>query len=205
MKFNPEKCYVIHVTKKKIPFKFNYKLHNHILQPVDNSKHLGLTISNDLDWGPHINNITTKANTTLGFLRRYMKNGTCTYTSPLRPVVDYSSPVWNPSKKQQISQVEQIQRKAARYVFNDYRDRSPGAVTNMIDTLQWDSLACRRTKTSPILLCKINGGLVEVPTTMLSQSDRLTRGAHTVSQIKIFINFRSSLIQYQFGTVYLTQ
>ena len=105
MKFNPEKCYVIHVTKKKIPLKFNYKLHNHILQPVDNSEHLGVTISNDLDWGPHINNITTKANTTLGFLRRYMKNCTCTYTSLLRPVVDYSSPVWNPSKKQQISQV----------------------------------------------------------------------------------------------------
>jgi hypothetical protein len=61
-----------------------------------------------------------------------------------------------------LSQVEQIQRKAARYVFNDYRDRSPGAVTNMIDTLQWDSLACRRT--SLILLYKINGGLVEVPT-----------------------------------------
>lgn len=68
MKFNPEKCYVIHVTKTKIPLKFNHKLHNHILQPVDNSKYLGVTISNDLDWGPHINNITTKANKTLGFL-----------------------------------------------------------------------------------------------------------------------------------------
>jgi hypothetical protein len=41
-------------------------LHNHILQPVDNSKYLGVTISNDLDWGLHINNITTKDNTTLG-------------------------------------------------------------------------------------------------------------------------------------------
>ena len=60
MKFNPEKCYVIQVTKKKIPLKLNYKLHNHTLQPVDNSKYLGVTISNDLDWGPHINNITTK-------------------------------------------------------------------------------------------------------------------------------------------------
>jgi hypothetical protein len=58
----------------------------------------------------------------------------------VEPVVDYSLPVWNPSKKQQISQVEQIQRKTARYVFNDYRNRSPGAVTNIIDTLQWDSL-----------------------------------------------------------------
>ena len=160
MKFNPEKCYVIHVTKKKIPLELNYKLHNHTLQPVDNSKYLGVTISNDLDWGPHINNITTKVNKTLGVLCRNMKNCTCkvktlTYTSLVRPVVKYSSPVLNPSKKQEISQVEQIQRKAARYVFNDYRDRSPGTVTNMIDTLQWDSLACRRTKASLILLYNI--------------------------------------------------
>ena len=76
MKFNSEKCCVIHVSKKQIPLKFNYKLHNHILQPVENSKYLGVTISNDLDWGPHINNITTKANRTLGFLRRNMKNCT---------------------------------------------------------------------------------------------------------------------------------
>ena len=209
MKFNPEKCYVIHVTKK-IPLKLNYKLHNHTLQPFDNSKYLDVTISNDLDWGPHVNNITTKANKNLGFLRRNMKNCTrkvknLTYTSLVRPVVEYSSPVWNPSKKQQISQVEQIQRKAARYVFIDYRDRSPGAVTNMVDTLQWDSLACRRTKASLILLYKINGGLVGVPTTMLSQSVRRTRGAHKFSQIKIFISFLSSLIQYQSGTVYLSQ
>jgi hypothetical protein len=132
MKFNPEKCYVIHVTKKKIPLKFDYLLHSHILQPVDNSKYLDVTISNDLDWGPHINDITTKANKTLGFLRRNMKNctrkvKTLTYTSLVRPVVEYSSLVWNPSKNQQISEVDQIQRKAARYVFNDYRDRSPGA------------------------------------------------------------------------------
>ena len=122
---------------------------------------------------------------TLGFLRRNKKKCTrnrkvknLTYTSLVRSVVDYSSPIWNPSTKQQI------QRKAARYVFNDYRERSPGAVTNMIDTLQWDSLACRRTKASLILLYKINGGLVEVPTTMLSQSDRHTRGTHKFRQIQ---------------------
>ena len=123
-------CHPCH--QKEIPLKFDYLLHSHILQPVDNSKYLDVTISNDLDWGPHINDITTKANKTLGFLRRNMKNctrkvKTLTYTSLVRPVVEYSSLVWNPSKNQQISEVEQIQRKAARYVFNDYRDRSPGA------------------------------------------------------------------------------
>ena len=86
--------------------------------------------------------------------------------------------------KKNIYQVEQIQRKAARYVFNDNCDRSPGAVSNMIDILQCDSLACRRTKASLILLYKINGDLVEVPTTMLSQYDRRTRVAHKFRQIQ---------------------
>ena len=72
MKLNPEKCYVIHVIKKKIPLIFDYSLHNHILQPVKNGKYLGVTISNDLDWDPHVNNITKK----VCFLCRNMKNCT---------------------------------------------------------------------------------------------------------------------------------
>ena len=60
-----------------------------------------------------------------------------------------------------------------------------GAVTNIIDTLQWDTLACRRTKANLILLFKLSGGLVDVPTTMLSQSDRRTRGAHKFRQIQL--------------------
>jgi len=59
-------CHPCYLEEKK-NLKFNYLLHNHIyvLQLVENSKYLGVTITNDLDWGPHINNITTKANKTL--------------------------------------------------------------------------------------------------------------------------------------------
>ena len=42
MQFNPEKCYVIHISKKKNPIKFNKLLLNHILQPVDNSTYLAV-------------------------------------------------------------------------------------------------------------------------------------------------------------------
>jgi hypothetical protein len=83
-------------------------------------------------------------------------------------------------------------------------DRSHGAVTNMIDTLQWNSLACRRTKSRLMLLYEINGVFVEVPTTMLSQSDRRTLGAYKFRLITIFISFPFSLIQFQFGTAYLS-
>ena len=54
MKCNPEKCYVINISKKSKPNLFQYKLHNHVLESVKDSKCLGVTISNDLDWGPHL-------------------------------------------------------------------------------------------------------------------------------------------------------
>lgn len=188
MKFNPEKCYTLHVSKKLKPTSFDYLLHNHTLESVKESKYLGVTISHDLDWGPHIDNITCKANKTLGFLRRNLKNCTrkvknLTYTSLVRPVVEYSSPVWDPYKTHQITQVEQIQRKAARFVYNDYKDRAPGAVTNMINSLEWESLKERRTKARLTILYKINWGLVEVPKDNLIKADGRTRGKHKFRQI----------------------
>ena len=188
MKFNPEKCYVINISKKPKPNLFKYKLHDHTLETVKDSKYLGVTMCNDLDWGVHINNISAKANKTLGFLRRNMKHcsqkvKTLTYTSLVRPVLEYSSPVWDPYNQSQIAQLEQIQRKAARYVYNDYTSRQPGAVTEMIKNLKWESLQSRRKKARLVLIYKINWGLVEVSNNILTQSDSRTRGQHKFRQI----------------------
>ena len=49
---------------------FNYTLHQQTLEQVQSAKYLGLTITDDLDWGQHISEITCKATKTLGFLRR---------------------------------------------------------------------------------------------------------------------------------------
>ena len=45
-------------------------------QNAENIKYLGVTITNDLRWNTHISNVCTKANRTLGFLRRNL------YASP---------------------------------------------------------------------------------------------------------------------------
>ena len=50
-----------------------YQLDNNILQQVSSNPYLGLTISEDLKWKTHINNISKKANSTLGFIRRNLK------------------------------------------------------------------------------------------------------------------------------------
>jgi hypothetical protein len=67
MQFHQQKCNVIHVTNKRKPITLSYKLHDHILEVMENSKYLGVTIKNKLNWTQHITNIKGKASRTLGF------------------------------------------------------------------------------------------------------------------------------------------
>ena len=61
MSFNPSKCQVIHVTRRKTPLQTKYHLHGCVLESVPSAKYLGVTISEDLKWSEHINNITNKS------------------------------------------------------------------------------------------------------------------------------------------------
>ena len=70
MRFNAKKCYILSIRQKSSHF---YQLDGEILQQVDSNPYLGLTISEDLQWKTHITNITKKANSSLGFLRRNLK------------------------------------------------------------------------------------------------------------------------------------
>ena len=127
--------------------KHPYSLHGQVLQEIDHAKYFGLDISRDLSWNNHIQNVTVKANRTLGFIRRNI----CTkhagiretaYTTLVRPQVEYASPVWSPYTQTNINKVEKVQRRAARWVSNDYSSYS--SVTQMLNTLGWGSLEQRR-------------------------------------------------------------
>ena len=58
MEFNPSKCNVIRVTRRRTPFKFQYKLHGKDLETVDTTKYLGINLSHDLRWNDLVNEIT---------------------------------------------------------------------------------------------------------------------------------------------------
>ena len=61
------------VTRSKTPFKYNYILKEHTFESVDTAKYLGITISSNMTWNAHINNITSKAQKLLGFFRRNLQ------------------------------------------------------------------------------------------------------------------------------------
>ena len=43
------------------------------LEEVSSAKYLGLTISDDMTWNRHIDNITSNVNSKVGFLKRNLK------------------------------------------------------------------------------------------------------------------------------------
>ena len=64
-------CNMMQLTNKRInKTEASCTLEGTLLENVDSIKYLGVLIANDLVWNTHITNICTKANRTLGFLRR---------------------------------------------------------------------------------------------------------------------------------------
>ena len=107
MEFNPSKCQVLHITRSRQPLQSQYTLHGQFLESVDSAKYLGVNITQDLNWNHHINEITGKANRTLGFVKRNVKTKNeavkeLAYKTLVRPQVEYVSSVWNPHTKRNI-------------------------------------------------------------------------------------------------------
>ena len=106
--------------------------------PVDTAKYLGVNISKDLRWNTHINNITASVNRILGFVKQNVQTKnkdirTLAYNSLVRPQVECGSAVWSPYTKENKDKM--VQRRAARWVSNDYSSYS--SVTEMMSSLGW--------------------------------------------------------------------
>ena len=104
MRFNASKCYILSIKNTSNHF---YQLNNTILKRVPTNPYLGLTISEDMKWAPHINKITKKANSTLGFIRRNLKRcpincRRTAYIALVRPLLEYGASVWDPHYQKDI-------------------------------------------------------------------------------------------------------
>ena len=144
---------------------FNYTLHQQTLEQVQSAKYLGLTITDDLDWGQHISEITCKATKTLGFLRRNLAlaprhTKEVAYKTLVRPQLEYAAPIWHPYHETQIEMVEKVQRTAARWTCRRWRNTS--SVGEMLDELEWPSLESRRERSSLTFFYKIHSGTVSL-------------------------------------------
>ena len=161
-----------------------YTLHDHPLPITDSAKYLGITISNDLKWNKHISNITSKANSTLGILRRNLRLSSHTvkthaYQALVRPHLAYASAVWDPHTHCNTQKLEMVQRRVARYVCNRWHNTS--SVTGMLNQLEWVPLATRGANTLLCMMYRVAHMPVGDPwTPWLTFAQRTTRGVPCV-------------------------
>jgi hypothetical protein len=194
MHFNPDKCFVMRLTHKRAPKYFEYTLGNSILQTTASHPYLGVTITQNLTWNKHVDNITSSANRTLGFIRRNLYScpqhvKESAYKTLVRPLVEYSSSTWDPYTQSLTNQIEKVQNRSARFVTGDYKSKSPGSMTNMLKKLGWESLQSRRKCKRLATLQKSITGHLSIPVgNLLQPAPRASR--HTNS--KAFATFSAS-------------
>lgn len=162
MRFNASKCYILSINKTS---DFFYQLDSTILKNVQSTPYLGILLSDDMKWSPHISSITKKANSTLGFLRRNLRRcpPNCrqqAYLSLIRPSLEYGAVVWDPYLKKDIEGLERVQRKASRFITGDFRSYTPGSVTRLLEKTELQPLQQRRKQLRLSLFYRVVEGTV---------------------------------------------
>ena len=131
MRFNAKKRYILSINNK---FKHFYTLDNTTLKQVTTNPYLGITFSQDLKWSHHIANTASKANSTLGLLRRNLKfcpkeSRRTAYLAMIRSTLEYGAVVWDPHLVKDIKCLERVQKRGVRFITGDYHTRTPGSIT----------------------------------------------------------------------------
>ena len=183
MRYQPVKCNMMQLTRKRIKkIHASYTLDGTVLENVESIKYRGVTITSDLRWNTHVRNVCTKANRTLGFLRRNLYSWPqevkeVAYKGLVRPVLDYGSSVWDPPGVVLQEELESLQKRAARFVTGNYNYET-GSMTGVLGQLKWESLKKRRKNNRLILLCK---GQASVPTDDLIPQTSRCRNQHSMA------------------------
>ena len=122
-----------------------------------------------------VSKVCTKANRTLGFLRRNLyacpqEVKEAAYKGLVRPELEYSSSVWDPSSVGLQYEPEKVRNRAARFVTGNYNFET-GSMIGILHHLIWESLKKRRRDSRLILL--YNGRRLKLVYQQMALSPRL--------------------------------
>ena len=146
VKFSPAKTKSMTLSFKhenNIP---NINFNDVTLENVESHKHLGLTLTHNLTWKLHINNLLQSVSPMADVLKKLKyivdrKSLENIYFSFLRPKMEYCSHIWDNCNKRESDLLENFQLDIARTVAGARRGTSHQAI---YDELGWKTLAFRR-------------------------------------------------------------
>ena len=183
MSVNVRKCAIMRVTRQTDAVTPKYYLNDIAVPVVNEFKYLGVHISNKCTWQNHVQHVTGKANQMLRFIKRNFRDCPQTvkeimYLSLVRPHLDYASCVWDPWGEGMKHELEMVQRRAARFVLNDYGRQS--SVTDMLSTIGWEPLESRRREARLCFLYKLYHGYIKVDVSnIIREPSYIARSDHS--------------------------
>ena len=165
-------------------------LYNTTLEAVDSVKYLGVTLTTDLRFNRHIDNIKKNASGTLHFLKRNLRISssevkTQPYHSYVRPRLEYAASVWDPFTKSNKNKLEMVQRYSARWTLGRQHNRS--SVTEMLNHRGWRSLEMRHMEAQMSRMYNMSNGMVAVDMTLYP--------VHPVESLPVLIRIFSSSLE----------
>ena len=125
------------------------------------------------------------------------------YHSLIRSILDYASIIWSSYTQKNIQLIESVQRRAARFVTNDYS--SSTSVTNLLSDLGWKPLSHRRNELRLLMFYKIIQHLVDINTDsplILKPSIHITR-SHDMRFLQHSIRINAYLYSFFPSTIKL--
>ena len=123
VKFNQEKTTQVVISRKHHRDFPPVLVNGHKLDISSSFTQLGISLSSNLTWKPHIISIAKHASQKLGFLSRargyFSPSQLLTlYKSQIRPSLEYCSHVWGGTPKSSLNLLDRVQSKAIRLISN---------------------------------------------------------------------------------------
>lgn len=136
-------------------------MNNSEINVVQEFKYLGVNISSKCGWQKHVECVAGKGNQILRFIKRNFRDcpqavKETLFISLVRPILEYAGCVWDPCGEGLKKDIEMVQRRAARFVLNDYERYS--SVDEMLANIGWKTLEMRRRESRLCLLFKMYNG-----------------------------------------------
>ncbi|XP_046685718.1 uncharacterized protein LOC124371430 [Homalodisca vitripennis] len=177
MKLKSSMCSVMTFGRLRDPRYFQYTLDGRVLDRVFTVRDLGVTFSTDFSFNAHVDDLCRRAHRMLGFISRSTRGMTSPvvlktlYSSFVRQLLEYASPVWSPYHLTLIWKLKAVQRRLLRLVGtrqgHQFREVP---LADLQNELLLPDLLARRKAADVLFLAKLLNGLLDCPS-LLAQVD----------------------------------
>ena len=126
LRCNHTKCFHIHFSPSTSNTPPTYSVGSQDISLVRQHRDLGIIISDDLSWSSHYDHMSAKAYKALGFIRRIITASASVsikkalFISLVRSHLTFCSQIWRPYLLKDMRHLEQIQRRASKFILNDF-------------------------------------------------------------------------------------